>query len=120
MAGPHFKKHLIHQATIQRTTPVQSGSGELIDAWAAVDTVDCRFVQKEERIASEGVSLQMIQVDLLLMNQGEDILEKDQVIDIVFKSSGASVDAGPFTVESLVGRNSTGSHHLSVRLERVE
>lgn len=120
MANIHFKKHLIHQCLVQRTTPVQSTSGELIDVWADVGTIDCRFVQKQEAFANESQGFMMMSKDMLLVNNGEDVIEEDRIITITFKSDGSSVDTGPFTVESFLGRNSTGAHHISLMLERVE
>lgn len=120
MASIHFKKKLIHQCTIQRNTPVQSTSGELIDSWADVDTVDCRFVQKTETIAQESLSFQMLESPMMLMNAGEDVQEEDRIIDIVWKSDGSNLDTGPYTIESLLMRSTSSAHHLSLLLERIE
>lgn len=120
MAGPHFKKHLIHTMAIQRTTQTQSASGELIDSWATVGTIDVRFVHKVHRIADEGQGYPMIEDHVALCNAGEDVIEEDRGTNIRFKVDGSLVDAGPFTIESLLKRNSTRSHHISLKLERVE
>lgn len=120
MADVHFKKHLIHRCMIQRRTDVQNSSGELIPTWADVGDVNCRFVQKQERIADPSTGFPMIKEDMLLMDTGEDVIEEDRAVDIIFRSDSSSVDAGPFTIESLLGRNSTRRHHLSLKLERVE
>jgi len=120
MAGPHFKKHLIHTAVIRRTTQSQSTSGELINSWATSGTIDCRYVQQSHRIADEAQGYPMVADHLLLCNTGEDVIEEDQVANIKFASDGTVVDAGPFTIESLLGRNSTKAHHMSIKLERVE
>ena len=120
MAGVHFTKKLIHQCTIQRTTPAQSSTGELIDSWANVGTVDCRYVQKNERIADASSGFPLLRSDMLLLNNGEDVIEEDRVINIVYKSDGSSVDAGPFSIESLLERNTGGAHHISIILERAE
>ena len=120
MSSVHFKRLLIHQAIVFETTPVQSASGELIDSWSVVGTIDCRFVQKREGIASEGVGFMMKQIDRLLCDAGESVVEENQVRSITVKATGASVDVGPFTIEELVQRNDMGAHHLSLRLERIE
>ena len=62
----------------------------------------------------------MVADHLLLCNTGEDVIEEDQVANIKFSIDGTVVDAGPFTIESLLGRNSTNAHHMSIKLERVE
>lgn len=121
MASTHFQKHLIHECTIQRNTPVRSASGEPIPDWADSDTeVSCRYVERSERIASEGIGFMMLEQHMLLLNAGEDVLEEDRITDIVFKSDSSSVDAGPFSVEAVLKRSSTAAHHISLRLERVE
>lgn len=125
MASIHFQKTLIHRATVQRTTPVQSSSGELIDSWAGIGTIDGRYVRKEHRIAQEGVGFMMLLKDMFLVNDGvtslgEDIIEEDRIVDIELKADDTTVDAGPFTIESLLNRNALGAHHISLVLERIE
>ncbi len=123
MAGIHFKKTLIHICTVQRSTSVQSSTGEPIDSWADVGDVNCRYVQKEMDKALESVSLQEKVKHLMLMNNGEDVDEADRIVDIVRRSDGVTVvDAGPFTVEALLERNAglASGHHISLTLERVE
>lgn len=119
MAGIHFKKKLIHTCTVQRNTPAQSGSGELIPSWADVGDVDCRYVQKTERIADAALGFPLIKVDLLLMNNGEDVQETDRITDIIFTNGGAVADAGPFFIEALLERNTREGHHISITLERA-
>jgi len=120
MASIHFKKHLIHQAIVQRTTPAQSSSGELIDSWATAGTIDCRFVQKSERVADPSAGFPMLNSDMLLCNKGEDVIEEDRIVTITLKADDSGVDAGPFCISSVLGRNSTDAHHMSLQLERVE
>jgi len=114
MAGPHFKRKLIHQAVVQRTTQTQNTQGELIDSWGTVGTIDVRYVQQNMRMADEAAGYPMIVNHLLLCNTGEDITEEDRVTNITFKSTGVSVDT------SVLGRNTSKAHHISVKLERVE
>ena len=120
MAGVHFKKHLIHSAMVQRNTPATSSSGELIPSWADVGTINCRYVEKSERIAAEGVGFMMLESCLLLCDAGEDVQEDDQIVDILLRTDDSVVNAGPFTVEALLRRSSTAGHHWSLKLERVE
>ena len=120
MANIHFQKKLIHRCTVQRNAPVQSSSGELIDAWTDVADANCRYVQKQERIADPGSGFPMLMADMLLMNNDVDVIEEDQIVDIVFRVSGAAVDAGPFRIEGLLQRNTGSSHHISATLERAE
>jgi hypothetical protein len=120
MASIHFKKHLIHECTVQRNTPATSGSGEPIPSWADVDTIDCRYIERRERIAAEGIGFMMAEEHLLLCDTGEDVLEEDRVTDITLKSDSSVVDAGPFTVEAALNRSGTAPHHMSFRLERIK
>lgn len=120
MADIHFKRQLLHQCTVQRRTDAQNTGGELIPTWTDVGDVNCRYVEKQERIADEPLGFPMLESPILLMDTGEDVQEEDRVVDIVFKSDGAAVDAGPFTIESVLRRNSNRRHHLSLKLERVE
>jgi len=120
MAGIHFKNKLIHQAVVQRTTQSQATDGELIDSWASAGTIDVRFVHKSDRIADEGQGFPMVEDHMALCNAGEDVTEKDRLASITLKADGSSVDAGPFTIESLLRRNTRSAHHISLKLERVE
>jgi len=56
----------------------------------------------------------------MLFDSSVDVREEDRIITITLRSSGATVDAGPFSIEGAVLRNSTRAHHQSVRLRRVE
>lgn len=58
--------------------------------------------------------------DMLLVNEGEDVIEEDRIINIIRKSDSSTVDAGPFTIEALLKRNTSSPHHISLQLERVE
>jgi hypothetical protein len=120
MAGPHFLRHLIHRAVVQRRTDARSGSGEPIPTWAAAGTIDCRLVFKNQRVAAPDQGFMMREEYRLLCDQDEDVLEEDRIASVTLKATGASVDAGPFSVEERLLRNSTGPHHLSFKLERVE
>ncbi len=120
MADIHFKRQLIHAANVLRTTPSQSGSGELIDSWTTSGSINCRLVQKQEAIAIESLSLQMREVPRLLCDTGEDVIEEDRIADVTLRSDGSVIDAGPFNIEELLTRSSTTNHHMSLRLERIE
>ena len=125
MAGPQFKRKLVHQCTVQRNTPSQSSTGELIPSWAGIGTIDCRFVEKTERVANEAVGFPMLSTYLLLVadtetSLDEDVAVNDRVTDVVWKVDGSSLDAGPFTIESLLRRNTSRGHHYSLQLERVK
>jgi len=120
MAGPHFKKKLIHQAVIQRTTQTQNTIGELVDSWSAVGTIDVRFVHSSHRLADEGQGYPMIEEHFLLCNSGEDVAEEDRIASITLKTDGSSVDAGPFIINGVLKRNTGGAHHIRVNLERIE
>lgn len=120
MADVHFKKCLIHSAMVQRNTPTASGSGELIPSWADVGEINCRYVEKSERIAAEGIGFMMLESHMLLCDSGEDVQEDDQVVNILWRADDSVVNAGPFTVEALLKRSSTAAHHWSLKLERVE
>ena len=124
MAGPHFKRKLIHRCTIQRNTPSQSSTGELIPSWAGIGTIDCRFVEKAERVANEAAGFPMLKSWLLLIadtatSLNENVAVDDRVVDVVWKADGSTVNAGPFTIESLLRRNTRSAHHYSLQLEKV-
>jgi len=121
MANVHFKKHLIHQCTVERSTPAQSGSGEPIDSWGESPLIiNCRYVEKRERIADAALGLMVRESHILLCNTGEDVQEEDRIKDIVLRSDSSSVDAGPFMVRAFLNRSSTEPHHISLELERAE
>lgn len=120
MSDVHFKATLIHQATVRRTTQSRSASGEVVDSWADAGTINCRLVEKRERIAAEGVGFMMLEEPRLLCDAGEDVQEEDRIADVVLRADSSVVDAGPFTVEEKLIRNTMGAHHVSLKLERVE
>ena len=120
MANIHFKKHLVHQATVQRATFARSGSGEPIPTWAVNGTINCRYVEKTERVADPALGLMMGESHILLCNQGEDVIEEDRITNIILRSDSSVVDVGPFAVEAVLKRTSTSPHHISLKLERVE
>jgi len=120
VAGPHFKKHLIHTAAVRRVTRTQNTEGELIEAWATSGTIDVRYVQQSHRIADEGAGYPMVLDHLALCNAGEDVTTEDRLANIRFRSTGVLVDAGPFEVNTYLERNSGSSHHISLKLERIE
>jgi hypothetical protein len=120
MASVHFRRTLIHQCTVQRSTESQTDTGQVSLAWSDVGVVNCRFVQKQERKADEPQAFVTWQGDLVLMNSGEDVLIEDRLTDIVFRRTGASVDAGPFDIEAVLERNTSAGHHLSLQVERVD
>lgn len=120
MAGIHFKRTLIHTCTIQRNTPAQSTSGELIPSWADVESPDCRFVQKNERLANEGLSFAILEEPIILLNNDADIIEEDRITNVRWKSDATLIDAGPFRVDAVLDRNTGSAHHISLELDRVE
>jgi len=119
MANVHFKKHLLHTCVVQRNTPAQSASGELIPDWADVGTINCRFIAKTERIADEAAGFPMAQTYKLLMNIGEDVAVDDIIRNIRWQTDDTLVDEGTFRIEAVLNRNSTKAHHTSLSLERV-
>jgi len=120
MAGPHFKKHLIHTAAVRRATQSQNAIGEMVNAWATSGTIDCRFVHKSHRIADEASGYPMVEDHMLLCNAGEDVIAEDRIANVRWASDGTVVDAGPFEIESLLDRRSTAAHHISIKLQRIE
>ena len=120
MADVHFRRQLLHTCTVQRRTDAQNASGELIPTWADVGDVNCRYVQKQERISNESIGFPMKEQHIMLMDTGEDVVVEDRIVDIVFREDGALVEAGPFSIEAVLLRNSRTRHHISLELERIE
>lgn len=116
----HFKKHLIHQAAVRRNSPAQSASGELIPSYSTAGTIDLRYVEKQERIADESQGLMMLERHIALVGAGTDVIEEDQIANITLRATGAVVEAGPFSIESVRIRNRGNAHHISLELERIE
>ena len=120
MAGPQFKRKLIHTAAVRRVTRTQNTSGELIESWATSGTIDVRYVQQAHRMADEGAGYPMVLNHLALCNTGEDVTEEDRLANIRFKSTSALVDAGPFEINAYLERNTGSAHHISLKLEKIE
>ena len=120
-ASVHLRRHLIHNCVIERGSATRSTtSGEVAYVYTSQGSFDCRYVERNERIADEGAALQMMEETRLMLPNGTDIQEQDRVTDITLKSSGSAIEPGPMYVEELIKRNSTGPHHIWVKLERIE
>ncbi len=123
MAGIQFQRHLIHQAIIERDSgagTVQDSFGGIVETFSPVGTVDCRFISKMQRIADESIGLVMVGFNKLLLNTGEDVQVNDQVRTITLKSTGGTVDAGPYMINAVLDRNSTKQHHTALELEKID
>ena len=121
MARARFKALLIHQAIVSRATGSQAADGEIIDTWAGTGTIDCRFIHQAQRRADPSGGFPMVENHVLLCDTGSDVVEADRITTVTFKATGTSVDAGPFTIESVLNRNDDRQgHHMSLQLKRVE
>jgi hypothetical protein len=117
----HLLRHYIHTCIIQRgSLSYASFTGEPTRTYSNLGSFSCRYVEDQERIADEGAGLQMLEEPFLMLPSGTDIQEEDRITNIVFTRGSASVESGPLTVEELYKRNSTTSHHIYVKLERIE
>lgn len=120
MTRAAFKKHLIHTCTVERCTTAASASGELIEAWADVDTeVRCRLVRKTERYAREELSAERDRVDRLIVEAGADIEEGDRVYEFAYQATGDDYDAGRYAVLHRFTRHGPAEHHVTLELEQV-
>jgi len=125
MTNPAFARHLIHSAVIRRNSaepPPVNAIGEPAPDWEdedAAGTIACRYVQKNERIASESAGFPLINIDMLLFDESEDVVETDLVTDITLTETGELIAEGPFRVVSLLTRNRRSAHHKSAIIERV-
>ena len=125
MGSAAFKRNLIHACDIQKPTESRSTTGEITRTWATAtggSGIACRYVQKREAISSESEGFAMKQWDLLLLDSAGSAVavEEYRVKNIRFAVGSGLVDAGPFTIEGVLGRNSTKAHHISINLERIE
>jgi len=122
MASVHFKKHLIHTCVIYRGSATQgSATGEVTWSYTSQGSFPCRYVERQENIANEGVGFPMRETTRVLFNSGVDIREEDQVRNVVLTTDASLIEAGPLTVEELLKRNQTpGRHHISAKMERIE
>ena len=115
----HYHRNLIHVCDVQRAAHMISQSGERIPNWQIVaQDVQCRYVQKLERFADESATEEAVLVDMLLLRYDAPVQRLDRVTRIRTKT-GDMVDDGPFTITSLLLRNSRTYHHQSAILDRV-
>lgn len=125
MGSTAFKKHLIHTCDIQKPTESRSTTGEITRTWAIAtggSAYPCRYVQEIEAISNESEGFAMKQRDMLLIDSAGSALavEEYRVKNIRYAAGSALVDAGPFSIEAVLGRNTTKAHHISLNLERIE
>lgn len=118
-----FARHFIHTCTIQSFTLSQDAAGAITKAASSAQTkIRCRFVLPKGTAQFEPMPDlgQMIQTDAFLyLDRGVSISTEDEVSAIILAADGSAVDAGPFEVLDVAGRNRRSQHHIRARLKRV-
>jgi hypothetical protein len=112
--------HLIHTCTIQRFLPAGDDSlkAPKKDWRDWLTGVRCRRITKQQRVADTAFAERpVITADLLLVPAGTDIKQGDRVTTIVDETG--AVEAGTFTIESVIIRRGRAARHVSLNLERV-
>lgn len=121
MAGDLFKSLMVHTCTVERIAAEPLDSiGYPTPVWAVEGTINCRFIEKQEKRAVPGGGFVMVETILMLMDSAEDVLVEDRITDVVWRDDGTVVNAGPFTIEAVLPRNTFVPHHKSLHLERVD
>jgi hypothetical protein len=124
-AAAAFNRKLIHLCDIRDNStepPPQGPSGAPIPDWdtqPVTATEACRFVEKDERLADERAGFPRKKEHLLLLKSDTVIQETSKVTNIRF-ADGTPVNDAVWIVEDLLPRNTSGPHHVSVKLERVD
>ena len=122
MARQWLKHRFTHSCMVERDGgTAQSASGEPQESWSDVGTMAGRFVEEREGIASPSEGFVMVKAHSWLCNTGEDVAVDDRITDIE-DADGDTIEAGPFTIEEILSRRDIkgNTHHLSLKLERVE
>ena len=118
-----FARHFIHECTIQSFTTSQDAVGAETRAASSQQTsIACRFVLPKSRSQFEPMPDlgQMIQTDaFLFLDRGVSIDTEDEISAIILAADDSNVDAGPFEVLEVAGRNRRSQHHIRARLKRV-
>lgn len=118
-----LRHYFIHTCDIQEYSTARLATGELAKTWAnksGQTAVDCRFVIKSEKVASEGTSGQVITTYLMLLPAGTDVANENRIANVRRKKGNALVDAGPFQIEQVLPRNAKTERHISLMLEKVK
>jgi hypothetical protein len=118
-----FSRHFIHTCTIQSYSSSQDAVGAETRAASSSQTkIACRFVLPKGRSQFEPMQDlgQMIQTDaLLFVDRAVLMSTEDEILSIALAADGSVVDAGPFEVLEVAGRNRRSPHHIRARLKRV-
>ncbi len=101
------------------------GSGQEINRFTLLAAgVSCRleaqlgFGEPDHRVVN---TREMIGDFLLYWAAGQDVVEKDRIINVVRTADSVAIDAGPFTVlDILLAENDGSEHHREARMDRTE
>lgn len=111
--------HFIHRCDVERFTSIgRDGLKAEQKDWRPWEVgMPCRFVEKEQRAADSALAERpTITTYLLLFGARRDVKAKDRIVNIVLQDG--AVDAGPYTIESILRRRGRATKHLSARLEK--
>lgn len=114
--------HFIHRCTRQRPTITTDALGADVREWESdqVSGIACRLVEKSQRVPlSELAERPVITTYTLLVAADADVQQGDRIVSVRDARTDETVEAGPFTIESLVRRNARGPRHKSLQLERA-
>lgn len=123
MATRRFRAHMIHYAMLERPATSRSSTGAKVDAWSTVGTLTCRYVQDVQTPADRQAGQPKLYDHYLLTDAGTGLgtaIRTTDRIGPVFFASGGTVDAGPFSIDAVLGRNTSGAHHIRVDMRKVK
>ena len=117
-------RHFVDLCDIERATPVIDSYGEPIEEGnfsTIISDLECRLVEKSERVADVQRGAIQVKFYLLLVPLGTAVLPSDRVVNIrLGNQSGTTLDDNFLIEQVLTRRIKSRDNHVSLSLERIK
>lgn len=114
---------LIHTCNIEEFSGSALPTGEIQKTWSVKSggsCVPCRYVRNVETWADEEDGLQRALRDKVFLKSDVTIASQDRITNVILKSSGGTVDAGPFKILATLNRNAARLRHITLEVEKID
>lgn len=115
---------LLYRCTIRPRSTTADALGEELASWPAagdITAVPCLLQEAGEKIVREDqAQVVIVSRFKLFLTVGQAIAKEDRVLDVE-DQAGATIHAGPFTVQNILARRTPAAgHHQTVELKLLE
>jgi hypothetical protein len=111
--------HMIHTCTVQSATVDQDAYNHDVETWADSNTGQrCRLVIGEERVAfTELAERPVVTTYTLYLPAYVAVAPGQRIVDVTLED--ATVEVGPFRIESVLARRGRSQRHIRLNLEKI-